>query len=253
MLTLITLITFMSAAIMLLFCALVIRRFLEIRGLHFLYWGIGLFMFSIASFAEAYLSLAWSRWAFFGWYFFGATLNAAWIGHGTMYLLFPRIRVAVWTALLLLGSMVALWLMLQMMPLLDQDSFIAGIPISKQYTSIMPQVDNGGTIRMVTPLFNIYGVITLVGGALWSSYLYYSRRILRNRMVGNLLIAAGVLLISFAGVLTRIGFGTWLYLGELLAAGLMFAGFLVTGRDTAMASTKISEGPPHSQYRQLSQ
>ena len=226
---------------MLLFCVLVIRRFFEFRALHFLFWGAGLFMFSIASFAEAYLSLAWSPWAFFGWYFFGAALNAAWIGHGTMYLLFSPIRVVPWTTLLLLGSVAALTLMLQVMPLLDQNRFTAGMPISKQYSSIMPSVHNGAIIRMATPLFNVYGFITLVGGALWSSYLYYRKRILRNRMVGNLLIAAGVLLISFAGVLTRMGFGTWLYLGELLAAGLMFSGFLVTGRVTPMASTKISE------------
>ena len=104
---------------------------------------------------------------------------------------------------------------------------------------------------MATPLFNVYGFITLVGGALWSSYLYYRKRGLRNRMVGNLLIAAGVLLISFAGLLTRMGFGTWLYLGELMAAGLMFSGFLVTGRVTPMASTKIPE--TLSQQDQLSQ
>jgi len=241
MVTLITLLPFLSAAIMLLFCVLVIRRFFELRALHFLFWGVGLFMFSIASFAEAYLSLAWSPWAFFGWYFFGAVLNAAWIGHGTMHLLFTPIRMGPWTTLLLLGSLAALTLMLQVMPLLDQNRFTTGMPISKQYSSIMPPVHDGATIRMATPLFNVYGLITLVGGALWSSYLYYRKRVLRNRMVGNLLIASGVLLISFAGLLTRMGFGTWLYLGELLAAGLMFSGFLVTGRVTPMASTKISE------------
>jgi hypothetical protein len=41
------------------------------------------------------------------------------------------------------------------------------------------------------------------------------------------LIAVGALSIAFASTLTRLGLGAYLYLGELLAATLMFAGFLL--------------------------
>ena len=51
-----------------------------------------------------------------------------------------------------------------------------------------------------------------------------------NRVVGNILIAAGALAIGSASTLTRLGFGGFLYLGELLAAITMFAGFLVASR-----------------------
>ncbi len=227
MLTTNTLLPFFSTAIMLLFCVAVLRRFFARRGLHFLFWGIGLSMFSIASFAETCLALGWSRWAFFTWYFFGAALNAAWIGQGTLYLLFSCKRVLPWTALLLLGSLTALALMLQVMPVLDETAFSAQLPISEQYSRIMPPTREGATIRLATPFFNIYGVIALVGGALWSSYLFWRKRVMPNRVIGNLLIAAGALVISFASVLTRMGFGAWLYLGELLAAALLFAGFLL--------------------------
>jgi hypothetical protein len=225
-----TLLPFLSTAMMLVSCVVVLRRFFVRRGLHFLFWGIGLLMFSIASFAEAYLALRWSRWAFFSWYFFGAALNAAWIGQGTLYLLFSRKRVLPWTVLLLLGSLAALALMLRVMPLLDETRFTRTMPISEQYSSIMPPARGGATIRLGTPFLNIYGVIALVGGALWSSYLFWRKRVLPNRVIGNLLIAAGTLVISFASVLTRMGFGAWLYLGELLAAGLLFTGFMVAAR-----------------------
>ena len=53
---------------------------------------------------------------------------------------------------------------------------------------------------------------------------------LPNRVIGNVLIAAGALLIGSASTLTRLGYGQFLYLGELLSAILMFAGFRVAAR-----------------------
>ena len=221
---------FLSAAFMLVFCIAIWCRFFARRGLHLLYWAIGLSMFTIASFAEAYLTLGWDRWAFFTWYFFGAALNAAWIGQGTLYLLFSNRRVLPYTALLLLGSLAALTLMLQVMPLLDEFQFSAQMPISEQYSTIMPPARDGATIRMATPLFNVYGTIVLAGGALWSSYLFWRKRIFPNRVIGNLLIAFGTLVMSLASVITRMGLGRWLIPGEILAAGLLFAGFVVATR-----------------------
>jgi drug/metabolite transporter (DMT)-like permease len=85
-------------------------------------------------------------------------------------------------------------------------------------------------VRLTTPFFNIYGLLTLVGGAIWSAYLFWRKRILPNRVLGNVLIAAGALLIGFASTLTRLGYGQFLYLAELLSAIIMFAGFLVASR-----------------------
>jgi hypothetical protein len=44
------------------------------------------------------------------------------------------------------------------------------------------------------------------------------------------LIAAGALLIDSASTLTRLGYGQFLYLGELFSAILMFAGFRFAAR-----------------------
>jgi hypothetical protein len=221
------LLPFASTVVMLFFTIYVLQRFAVRRAPHFLFWGIGLAMFGAGSFGEAYLALAWNKWVFFAWYFFGAALNAAWIGHGTVFLMFRKRWVNVLTGLLVLGSLAALVLMLQVMPRLDASQFTTSKPISEQYRFIMPAVSDGGLVRLTTPFFNIYGLITLVGGALWSAYLFWRKRVLPNRVVGNVLIAAGALSIGFASTLTRLGYGSLLYLGELLAALLMFSGFLV--------------------------
>src|SRR6202142_1192285 len=96
---------FISTALMLGFTIYVLQRFFVRHAPNFLFWGVGLAMFGAGSFAEAYLSLAWNRWVFFVWYLFGAALNAAWIGHGTLYLLVRKPWVHGVTVLLVLGSL----------------------------------------------------------------------------------------------------------------------------------------------------
>ena len=221
---------FFSTGVMLLFTIFVLQRYLVRRKLHFLFWGLGLAMFGAGSFGEAYLALAWNKWVFFVWYFFGAVLNAGWIGHGTVYLLFRKKWVHVLTGILIAGSLVALILMLQIMPKLDASQFTTSEAISQQYREIMPAIEDGAIVRLTTPFFNIYGLITLVGGAIWSAYLFWRKRVLPNRVVGNVLIATGALSIGMASTATRLGEGSFLYLGELVAAILMFSGFLIAAR-----------------------
>jgi uncharacterized membrane protein HdeD (DUF308 family) len=147
--------------------------------------------------------------------------------------------------------------MLQAIPQLDAEVFTTNRPISEQYgtkqlkpgeaappdaqtstityrgeavTVVRGLLPLGSPVRLTTPFFNIYGLITLVGGAIWSAYLFWRKRVLPNRVVGNVLIAAGALSIGFASTLTRLGYGSLLYLGELIAAVLMFTGFLMAAR-----------------------
>jgi hypothetical protein len=221
---------FFSTVIMIVFTVSVFQRYAVRRAPHFLYWGIGLAMFGIGSFAEAYLAVAWNQWIFFCWYLFGAALNAAWIGHGTLNLLARKKWVHGVTVALVVGSLFAGFLMLRTMPLLNTSAYTAGVPISEQYSQIMPPIGQGGAVRLTTPFFNIYGLITLVGGALYSAWLFWRKRVLPNRVIGNILIAAGALSIGSASALTRFGYGQLLFAGELVAAILMFWGFTLAGR-----------------------
>jgi hypothetical protein len=248
---------FLSTAIMVGFTVYVFERFFVRRNLAFLYWGIGLAMFGAGSFAEAYLSLAWNKWIFFVWYLFGAALNAAWLGHGTLSLLVRKKWVHGVTAALILGSLFAGYLMLQAMPKLDEAVFTTDKPVSEQYgtkaleagatvpagaqtitttyrgkevTAVRGILPLGTSVRLTTPFFNIYGLFTLVGGAIYSAYLFWRKRVMPNRVIANVLIAAGALSIGFASTLTRLGYGQFLYLGELISAILMFVGFRYAAR-----------------------
>jgi hypothetical protein len=248
---------FVSTVIMLVFTISVLQRYFVRRQAHFLFWGIGLAMFGIGSFAEAYLALAWNRWVFFAWYLFGAALNAAWLGHGTLYLLVRKKWVHGVTVLLVAGSLFAGNLMLQAMPKLDEAVFTPDKIISEQYgtkvleagetaptgaqtitttyrgaevTAVRGILPLGTPVRLTTPFFNIYGLLTLVGGAIYSAYLFWRKRIMPNRVVANVLIAAGALAIGFASTLTRLGYGEYLYMGELLSAVLMYAGFQLAAK-----------------------
>lgn len=221
------LLPFLSTVVMFAFTAYVLQRYFVRRRLCFLFWGIGLAMFGIGSLAEALFAFGWNDWVFFAWYLFGAVLTAAWIGQGTVYLLAKKKRAHILTVVLVVASLVAAIMLLSAMPKLDAALFTPDEPISEQYRDIMPPISEGGYVRLTTPFFNVYGLVTLVGGALWSTYLFWRKRVLPNRVVGNVLIAVGALTIASASTLTRLGYGHVLYLGELLAAILMFAGFLV--------------------------
>jgi hypothetical protein len=239
-----TFLPFLSAAIMFVFTVSVLQRFVVRREPHFLFWGIGLAMFGVGSFAEVYFSaIGWSSIVFFCWYLFGAALNAAWIGHGTLLLLVRKGWRNIVTILLVLGSIFATYLMLQVMPDLDEGVFSQALPISEQYREIMPAIEDGAAVRLSTPFFNIYGLITLVGGALWSAWLFLRKRVLPNRVIGNVLIAAGALSIGFASTLTRLGIGGFLYVGELIAALLMYAGFVVASAPASEAEGQAIPEP----------
>ncbi|MBZ0305112.1 MAG: hypothetical protein K8I82_03500 [Anaerolineae bacterium] len=213
---------FASSIIMLIFTVSVLRRYMARRNPAFLYWGIGLAMFGAGSFSEAFLAVAWSPIVFMIWYLFGAALNAAWLGHGTLNLLVKKKWVNWLTIILVVGSVIATILMI--VTTLDSSTFTNATPISEQYREIMPK---GSPVRLTTPFFNIYGMIMLVGGALYSAYLFWRKRVLPNRVIGNVLIAVGALSIGLASSLTRLGYGQFLYIGELVAAIMMYAGFLM--------------------------
>lgn len=238
---------FFSTIIMVIFTVSVLQRWWVRRKAHFLFWGLGLAMFGLGSFAEAYFSVApWSPTVFFLWYLFGAALNAGWIGHGTLLLLVRKRWVNIVTVVLLVGSLAATVLMLQAIPLLDGSQFDPSLAISEQYANIMPEIRSGGLVRLSTPFFNIYGLVTLVGGALWSAWRFLKKKVLPNRVIGNVLIAAGALSIGIASSLTRAGYGDLLYIGELVAAVLMYAGFVMAAApqpdevgETAQAAAAI--------------
>jgi hypothetical protein len=227
---------FLSTAITFFFAAVVLNRYRIGGRPHSLMWGIGLTFYSIGTLAEAYLALRWSPTLLRLWYISGAMLSAAWLGQGTIFLLVRKPGVAARVAIgLAVVSSVAAGAVFAAP--VSGAHFQAGLPISTQYRELLTQ---DGLIILLTILLNIYGTITLVGGALWSAWLFWRKHVLANRMLGNILIAAGALFPASAGTFIRLGFGDWLYASELLGAGLMFLGFwLATQPQPAEHPTRV--------------
>ena len=212
---------FVSTAITVAFAGAVFSRYLKGKRLHSLMWGIGLLLYAAGTFSEAYLALGWSDFLLRMWYLSGAMLTAAWLGQGTIYLLVRRPGVAhVLTALLALVSLVAIGAVFTAP--VSAAAFHTGVPISTTYKTIMTR---SGLIVLLTILLNIYGTITLVGGAIYSAFLFWRKRVLPNRVIGNVFIAAGALMPAAGGTFIKLGLGDWLYLSELLGAAIMFLGF----------------------------
>jgi hypothetical protein len=221
----------LSTSIMFVFSLQVLYRWLKRRTLFFLFWGVGLAFFGVAVFAAAYLAVApFSRLWFLVWYICGAALTSAWIGQGTLLLLLRRPWLR-WltTGLLVVGSAVMAVLLLQTP--LDGSQAVLGEPVSLWYRNVFPP--RGAALpRSLTPIFNVYGLVTMVGGALWSSYLFWRKRVMPSRVLGNVLIALGGLSIASGDLLTRFGAGQFIHIGELIAAALIYAGFLFAASPT---------------------
>ena len=212
---------FISTAITFVFAVAVFNRYRVGRKPHSLMWGIGLTLYGLGTLAEAVLALSWSPFMLGLWYLCGAMLTAAWLGQGTVFLLVRKPGVArsiaIGLAVVSLVAAVAVFT-----APVSGELFKTGVPVSTQYRSLLTRT---GLMVLLTILLNIYGTVTLVGGAAWSAWLFWRKRVLANRMAGNIFIAIGALFPASAGTLISLGLGDWLYVSELVGAGLMFLGF----------------------------
>ena len=231
---------FTSTVLAVVFAGAVLVRYYRRRTLYLLFWGLGLVFYSLGTFAEFYSSYAWNPLVFRLWYLGGAILAAAWLGQGTVYLLVRRRNVAHRLAAgLIVASALAVGVMFSTS--LDDSAFTVEAELSTQYKQILPE---GALVRRLTPVFNVYGTLWLVGGAAYSVWIFWRNRILLHRVIGNGLIAAGALAPAIGGSLSRLGASESLYFSELLGALLMFLGFL-------RATTPIAAREPAKQPSQV--
>ena len=191
--------------------------------MHLLLWTVGLVLYGIGTLSEVILGLTFSVFALKIWYLTGAMLTAAWLGMGTVHLLIRKGNTAMTLTWVLLGVSVLAFLLLMFTPV-TSTAYDVTHPASQQYKEILTR---SGLIILLTILLNIYGTLTLVGGAIYSAYLFWRKKILVNRMFGNILIAVDALSPAMGGSLLRAGLTDMLYMSELLGAILMFIGFLM--------------------------
>jgi hypothetical protein len=231
---------FLSTLVTFAFAAAVFARFLKRRGPHLLLWTIGLLFYGIGTLSEVILGFAFSGLMLKLWYLSGAMLTAAWLGQGTVHLLVRKRGVALtMTGVLTAISLLAATLVL-LAPLTPAAaSYNVTLAISSQYKDILTR---GGLTIALTILLNIYGTLTLIGGAIYSAIIFWRKRVLLNRMIGNVLIAIGAMAPAMAGSFVKLGLPDLLYLSELIGVVLMYIGFVQTttvpARETIPAAAK---------------
>src|SRR5208283_4609728 len=150
------------------------------------------------------------------WYLLGAILVPAYLGQGTLYLLMKRRNADIIMAALGLATLYAVVRV-----------FTVNIDISGLTTltgiGVMP-----ADIRFfIVPIFNAFGTFALIGGALYSAFIFWRKRIMPYRVLSNILIAGGALLPAAGGVsISMAGNINAFFILELLGAIVMFIGFL---------------------------
>ncbi|MFC2015051.1 hypothetical protein ACFLUP_03565 [Chloroflexota bacterium] len=206
-----------SSIVSLLFTIVVLDQYIARRKPYQLIWTIGLFMYFVSTGTEFWTGM-WglNLLVYRLWYLFGAIGVAAYLGMGTIYLLMKRRTSHIIMAVLLIASIYAT------IRVFTADINLGGL-------TILSGVAMPGSIRMLTPIFNTFGTVALVGGAIYSAWIFWRKRILPHRVISNILIALGAILPAIGG--THIRFGgdlTLFYFLELIGVILIFIGFLRT-------------------------
>ena len=226
---------FLSTLVTFAFAVAVFTRYHRRRGPHLLLWSIGLLFYGIGTLAEVLLGFNFSGLMLKLWYLGGAMLTAAWLGQGTIHLLVRKRGVALTMTLVLAAvSLLAAVLVLGAPLTPAAASYNITQPISSQYKDILTR---GGLTILLTILLNIYGTLTLVGGAVYSAILFWRKRVLFHRMIGNVLIALGAMAPAMAGSFVKLGLPDLLYLSELIGVVLMYSGFI---RATTTAAVEVA-------------
>ena len=217
-------VSILSTIVTFVFVVAVLERYRRRGGVHLLLWGVGLIFYGLGTLTEAVMLFSFHPLALKMWYLSGAMLTAAWLGQGTVHLLVRRRGVAATlTVLLAVVSLVSIGLILAAPVTSAAAGYDLDQPVSAQYKDILVR---SSAITALTIILNIYGTVGLVGGAIYSAFLFWRKHVLANRMVGNILIAGGALMPAMAGSFIKAGLVDWLYLSEFLGVVLMYAGFV---------------------------
>lgn len=213
---------FGSSLVSFVFAIFVFKRYSKRKSPHLFIWALGMVFYGIGGFSEAYYgAFGWNSLIFRSWYLFGAILVAAWLGQGTVYLLAKRKWANILMILLVVGSLYGTFKVFSAD--LDPSLLTTGEHTGGELNGVA--ITSSG-VRVLTPLFNIYGTLMLIGGAVYSAWIFFRKRVLLHRTIGNILIATGALFPAFGGVFSRFDIPGVLYILEFIGAILMFSGFV---------------------------
>jgi len=217
---------FSSADVLLgfVFTVLVARQYVTRRKMHQLMWAIAIAMWTIATAAEWLATVnGWSSLTYRAYYATGALLIPAWLGMGTLYLLFHTLRewlnriLLALTVLSLLGIfLIAVWQIDESILVMSNSQFV---PLK-----VFPFFP----IQLLLIVLNTFGTIAFAGGALWSAYHFARTRTMGDRILPTILIGIGGFIAAGAHSLGVVSGIELFRVSELVALIVIFIGFLLS-------------------------
>ncbi len=206
---------FITAAVSAVFAVAVALSYRRSRRPALLAWTVGLALFTLAALAGA---LAQSGGAteteYRVFYLFGGILNVAWLALGTVLLVAPRFARASLIAVIAL-TVVSVYA-------------VFTTPVNLQIALDTGKgFPDGSLPRILAAIGSGVGSLVLIGGALWSAWVFLRKRHNGRRALSNIVIAAGVIIIAAGGTVTFTGANGILEYTNLVGLCVMFAGFLI--------------------------
>ncbi|HXA29150.1 MAG TPA: hypothetical protein VN193_10445 [Candidatus Angelobacter sp.] len=232
----------LAAALAAVFAVVVAARWRRSRRAAFAAWAFGLFIFAAAALTQAIGEAnGFSVPLFRAFYLLGGVLGVIYLALGTVFLLAPA-RAARACAMTLVALTVLLAVDAVFVPVdaarLHSTSGVLGEAIT----------GHGNPLYVAAVVFNILGSAVLIGGSAWSAWRFARTRAGLDRVVCNVLLTAGALLIAAGFSAAKSVGGSISTLGVYEAAGIavMFAGFLALGRVGRRAPSRgtLRDGGP---------
>ena len=219
-------------------------RWLRRRRPHDGAWSFSLLLFALGSVALWWAEArGWSLGSFRVFFLAGAVLNVPWLALGTVYLLFGH-RVGHITKLWLIGLSGAAVGVVLIAPTKSRDLGQLAMPQGSELFGVAP--------RVFAAVGSGVPALVIIFGALWSAW-----RVLRKKnpalstgakrsvfsagrlALGNVLIAAGTLVLSASGTLAgRLGEDRAFAITLLVGVSILFFGFLVASNSTRAKSSQ---------------
>jgi hypothetical protein len=206
---------YIAAVVSAAFAIAVAMRYQRSRRPALLAWAIGLGMFAVAALAGALARGGDPSPAEYQvFYALGGIMNVAWLALGTVLILVPRFSRIALVAVLLLSA-AAIYA-------------VATTPVDLRVALDTGKgFPDGSLPRILAAIGSGIGSLILIGGALWSAWVFLRRRRDGRRAVSNIVIAVGVLIVAAGGTVTFTGANGVLETTNVVGLCVMFAGFLL--------------------------
>jgi hypothetical protein len=193
-------------------------HFTHSKATYLMWWTIGVVAFGLGTLTESINVLfGWNHLNTKAWYIVGALLGGFPLAQGSVYLLMNR-KFAHVTTVMFLSVVVIASVFVIMTPIALSDGFEG---------KLTGKVFEWQWVRYFSIPLNIYAMIFLVGGAIYSALKYYALSDHQARFKGNVYIAIGALLPGIGGTFTRMGHVNVLYVTEFVGLALIYVGYKI--------------------------